>query len=122
MENSYTPLETGTLNGLGLPAPTFTTSDTSFYATATFVYSLFFIGIFMAAFYGYLVAGIWRMEASQQSITKSNEKFKKVTLGLLGVFFMFLVLFTINKDLLRGDVGLGNLKAERGVVVPPSTK
>jgi hypothetical protein len=33
-----------------------------------------------------------------------------VTLGLLGVFSLFLILFTVNKGMLRGDVGFEGLK------------
>ena len=40
-----------------------------------------------------------------------NDKFKRVTLGLLGVFSLFLVLYTFNKGLLLGDVGLDSLRA-----------
>ena len=115
MATSYTALEQSSLSSLGVAAPTFNGTDVSFYATTSFIYTLFFIGIVMAAFYGYALAGIWRMQASQESITKSNEKFKKVTLGLLGVFSLFLIIFTVNQDLLTGDVGLADLKATRGV-------
>ncbi len=117
MQPPYTALEPTILNGLGIRPPSLSVSDASFYATSTFVYGLFFVGILLAAFYGYTLAGIWRMQASQESITKSNEKFKKVTLGLLGVFSLFLIIFTVNKDLLIGDVGLGALQAQRGGVV-----
>ena len=113
----YKTLEPNTLSALGGTAPTFGGTSVSFYDTTSFIYTLLFISIVMAAFYGYMLAGIWRMEASESGIRKSNEKFKRVTLGLVGVFSLFLVIFTLNKDLLTGDVGLGALKAEKTAAV-----
>ena len=110
----YRALEPTTLSGLGVAAPSFTGTSASFFATTSFIYSFFFIAIVMAAFYGYTLASIWRMQASPESISKSNDKFKKVTLGLLGSFGLILLILTVNKDLLTGDIGLGDLKAGRG--------
>lgn len=112
--DSYTSLEPTILSPLGIAAPSFNGTSASFFATTSFIYSFFFIAIVMAAFYGYALAGIWRMQASQESISKSNEKFKRVTLGLLGSFGLIILILTVNKDLLVGDVGLGELKAGRG--------
>ena len=111
---SYVALEENSLESLGIKTPSFE-GDASFLATSTFVYMLFFSAIVVAAFYRYVVAGIFRMQASQNSIQKSNEIIKTVTLGLLGVFSLFLILFTINKGLVTGDVGLGEFKAGTGV-------
>jgi hypothetical protein len=128
MANSYTPLERDSLSALGVDAPTFAGVSTSFYATSSFVYTLFFVAIVGAAFYQYTIAGIHRMEASQNSISKSNDIIKRVTLGLLGVFSLFLILFTVNKGMLRGDIGLGELgiKPVNGTtgtkVIVPSTR
>jgi hypothetical protein len=77
---------------------------------------LLFSAIIVAAFYRYVVAGALRMQASQNSIQKSNEIIKAVTLGLLGVFSLFLILFTINKELVTGNVGLGGLGGNTGGV------
>jgi hypothetical protein len=112
---SYTPLEGNTLSELAPNAKGMTTfsGDTpSLFATSSFVYTLFFVSIVVAAFYRYTLAGLWRMEASQTGIKKSNDELKRVSLGLLGVFSMFLILFTVNKDLLKGDVGLSELRAK----------
>jgi hypothetical protein len=106
MPTSYTPLEGNNLTSLGVTAPSFGGVSTSFYATSTFVYTLFFVAIVGAAFYQYVLAGIYRMEASQDTIRKSNETIKRV---ILGVFSLFLILFTVNKGMLRGDVGFSSL-------------
>ncbi|MFA5132262.1 MAG: hypothetical protein WC444_02970 [Candidatus Paceibacterota bacterium] len=84
----------------------------SFLATSKFLYTLLFVAIVAAAFYRYALAGIWRMAASEKYVKMSNEEFKRVTVGLLGVFSMFIVIYTFNKDLLNGDVGLAVLKTE----------
>jgi hypothetical protein len=71
---------------------------------------LFFVTIIAVASFKYTEAGIIRMEASERGIKNSNEIFKKTTLGLLGVFSLWLILSTINKDLLTGNVGLEKLR------------
>ena len=104
---SYVPLEANNLSSLGVAAPTFKPGDTTpFFATSSFLYTLCFTAIVIAAFYRYTVAGILRMQASEAAIRKSNEIIRNVTLGLLGVFSLFLILFTVNKDLVRGDIDL----------------
>lgn len=111
---SYIQLEPSSFRTLGIPddkVPTFGGSDVSFYATSSFVYTLFFIAIVGAAFYEYILVGVYRMEASENGIRKSNETFKRTTWGLLGVFGLFLIIFTLNKDILTGDVGLSALQA-----------
>ncbi len=106
----YRTLEPKSLSSLGVQAPAFNGGNTSFLATSTFLYTLFFVAIVGAAFYRYGVAGILRMQASEPTIRKSNEIIKQVTLGLLGVFSLFLILFTVNKGLITGDVGLEGLR------------
>ena len=108
----YTALEPSSLSSIGVKAPAFDGADVSFYATSSFIYTLFFIAILLAAFYEYVLVGIYRMEASESGIKKSNEVFKRTTLGLLGVFSLFLIIFMINKGLLTGDIGLDALKAK----------
>jgi hypothetical protein len=71
---------------------------------------LFFMAIGGAAFYRYLMAGIYRLEASEGGVRRSNEAFKGATLGILGVFLMFLIFFTFNRDMLLSDVGLDALR------------
>ncbi len=124
----YKTLESKSLDALGIKAPTFGSNDTnSLLTTSTFIYSLLFTAIVLAAFYRYVIAGVYRLQASETSIRKSNEIFKQVTLGLLGVFSLFLILFTFNKGLVTGDVQLEGLKSELptggggGLVAVPST-
>lgn len=107
---SYVFLEGNVAKQLGVSG---NISD-SFFATSTFIYTLLFVAIVVAAFYRYTLAGIWRMEASSTGIKKSNDELKRVSLGLLGVFTLFLILFTVNKGMLTGDVGLGALGKNSG--------
>ena len=108
---SYTPLEPSSLTDVGVKAPTFAVGSTpSFFATSSFLYALCFVAIVVGAFYRYVFAGVLRVQADEAGIRQSNEIIKKVTLGLLGVFSLFIILFTVNKGLVTGEVGLGDLK------------
>lgn len=108
----YTPLESDIAKNIGSNV-TFNGSS-SFEDSAILIYTLFFSAIVLAAFYRYTVAGLARMQASEAGIRKSNEIFKKTTLGLLGVFSLFLIISTVNKDLLTADIGLGSLNQRGG--------
>jgi hypothetical protein len=114
---TYAPLEPSNLQDLVGNTPTYNGSDFSLFTVSTFLYTLLFSAIIAAAFYRYTVAGLTRIQASEASIRKSNEIFKTVSLGLLGVFSLFLILFTVNKDLVTGDVGLEKLKTGGVVAV-----
>jgi hypothetical protein len=105
---TYKALEGDSLNAVGVKMPTFD-GQASLLATSTFVYTLFFIAIVMAAFYRYVYAGTLRIQASESGIRQSNEIIRKVTLGLIGVFMLFILLFTVNRNLVTGDVGFGGL-------------
>jgi hypothetical protein len=118
---TYAPLEPSNLQDLVGNTPTYNGSDFSLFTVSTFLYTLLFSAIIAAAFYRYTVAGLTRIQASEASIRKSNEIFKTVSLGLLGVFSLFLILFTVNKDLVTGDVGLEKLKTG-GVVAVGGSK
>jgi hypothetical protein len=119
---SYTPLEPNSLTDVGVKAPTFAVGSTpSFFATSSFLYALCFVAIVVGAFYRYVFAGILRVQANEAGIRQSNEIIKKVTLGLLGVFSLFIILFTVNKGLVTGDVGLGDLKV-KGITDTPVVK
>ncbi len=109
---SYIQLEPTSLSSLVDKVPTFNGSSLSFFDTSSFVYTLFFMAIVGAAFYEYILVGVYRMEASESGIRKSNETFRRTTLGLAAVFALFLIIFTLNKGLLTGNVGLGELKGE----------
>jgi hypothetical protein len=119
---SYTTLEPNIVSQITGQQPSPTTAlSSSFFATSTFIYTLLFVAIVAAAFYRYALAGIWRMAASEKYVRMSNDEFKRVTLGLLGVFSMFIVIYTFNKDLLKGDVGLDALKVKGQQGVPANT-
>ncbi len=120
----YTSLEPSNLTALGMTAPSFKAGESiSFFATSSFIYGLFFTAIVIAAFFQLVGAGMLQVQASEASIRQSKEKIKKVTLGLLGVFSLFLILFTVNKGLVNGEIGLGALATKRfggGVAAIPS--
>ena len=107
----YKLLEKSSFEALGIQNPTFNSANVSFFATSSFIYTLLFSAIVGAAFYEYILVGVYRMEASESGIRKSNETFKRTTLGLLGVFSLFLIIFTLNKGLLTGNVDLSAIKA-----------
>jgi hypothetical protein len=111
-KTSYKTLED--LSFLGNSTPKYDGGAASFFASSTFLYTLFFIIIIGAAFYQYVMVGIYRLEASENGIKKSNDTFRRATLGLLGVFGLFLLLGAVNKDLLLGDVGLSALRSKGG--------
>jgi hypothetical protein len=123
MATSYTNLERNIMNEIGVEPLSFDANqDISTYATFNFIYVSSITLIIAAAAVMYIIAGGWRIEASERGIRKSNETFKRVTLGLLGVLSLFVILYTVNKDLLLGDVGLSALKTKvqggTGEVVP----
>ena len=103
------PKITSELNPVGQSLSFSTNQPLSFYASTTFIWGVFFVAIVTFAFVRFVLASGLRMQGTPTSISKSNEIFKTVTLGLLGVFSLFLILYTFNKDLLIGDVGLGEL-------------
>jgi hypothetical protein len=115
----YKPLEPTSFKALGIDQnPTFNGGDVSFFATSSFIYMLLFSAIVGAAFYQYILVGVYRMEASESGIRKSNETFKRTTLGLLGTFSLFLIIFALNKSLLTGNVDLSGFKAGQVAGIP----
>lgn len=129
-QTSYVPLEPSSLPLFGSSAANFGTISTSFSSVTTFLWMLSFSFIVGAAFYQLILAGGVRMRASEADRRKSNEMIKRVTLGLLGVFSLFLILFTINRQMLTGDVGLSDLVVTKETsastgseqTIPPSTR
>ena len=105
----YKLLEPDSLSSLGIASPSFDGASVSFLSITTFLWMLAFSFIIGAAFYRLLLAGGIRMRASEADQRKSNEMIKRVTLGLFGVFSLFLLLFTVNRGLLTGDVSLEGL-------------
>jgi hypothetical protein len=83
----------------------------SLFTSTSFLYSLGIMISVVAAGFMYARAGLWRMEASERGVRKSNEEIKRTTLGLLGILSLFVIIYTFNKDLLTGDVSLKDLKA-----------
>ncbi|MBP6888196.1 MAG: hypothetical protein KBC21_00690 [Candidatus Pacebacteria bacterium] len=112
MTTRYAPLQETILNDLDQTAPSFTGDSPSLSVTTSLIATLFFMLIGGAAFYRYAMAGIYRLEASENGIRRSNEAFKGATLGVLGIFLMFLIFFTFNRDLLLSDVGLSSLEVD----------
>ena len=117
----YKQLEEGSLGSLVSNVPKFNGTTVSFFDSSSFIYMLLFSAIIGAAFYEYILVGVYRMEASESGIRKSNETFKRTTLGLLGVFALFLIIFTLNKGLLTGDVGLTSIKSAPVPATTPSS-
>lgn len=112
--NIYKKLEPGVTESLGLPPTNFSANQVvTLFASTSFIYMFLIIMCVGATAFVYLKGGLLRMQASESGIRKSNEEFKRGTLGLLGVLSLFLILYTVNKGLLFGDVGLGALKASR---------
>ncbi len=110
---SYVPLEGGLTQAITGKSLAFDTNSTpTLFTSTSFLYTLFFVVIVVVAASKYAQAGLLRMEASESGIKKSNEVFKKTTLGLLGVFSLWLILSTVNKDLLTGNVGLDALRSK----------
>ena len=108
---SYVPLEGGILSSIGGKQASFDTAATpSFFASTSFLYTFSFVIILAAASFMYAHAGVLRMQANEEGLRKSKEEFARVTYGLLGVLGLWLILFTVNKDMLTGDVTLSALK------------
>ncbi len=110
MNPTYSPQETKLFESVGLNAPTFTGSSLAVSDVTTLVVTLLLMIIGGAAFYRYMMAGIYRLEASESGVRRSNEAFKGATLGLLGVFLLFFIFFTLNADFLLNNISLSTLR------------
>lgn len=86
-----------------------TSGITSLATSTTFLYGASIMIIVVVSGLMYAHAGVLRMGASTNSISKSNAEIKRVTLGLLGVLSLFLIISAVNRDLLTGDVNLDEL-------------
>lgn len=122
----YAPLESDITSTIGGGASFNTASAPSFFTTSSFLFTFAFVIIVVTASFRYAYAGMLRLPATQESIKKSKDEFTRVTYGLLGVFALWLILFTVNKDMLSGEVTLSGLKATPGTgtigaVVPTGT-
>jgi len=112
---SYTPLEPNFSNDLGLTSKLEFQpgKETTLFESTSFIYSALLILCIGAAAFVYGRGGLWRMQASESGVKKSNEEFTRATLGLFGVLILFPVLFLLNKDLLTGNIGLEKLKIDQ---------
>jgi hypothetical protein len=120
---SYTSLEpafTQTFTQDGQAVGFSTDAAVSLFASTSFLYTLGIMLSVVAAGVMYARAGVWRMEASERGVKKSNEEIKRTTLGLLGVLSLFVIIYTFNRDLLTGNVGLDGLRAGTSAYTPPS--
>jgi hypothetical protein len=96
--------------GLGKGVSFSTDAPVSLFTTTSFLYSLAIMISVVAAGFIYARAGLWRMQASEAGVRKSNEEIKRATLGLLGVLSLFVILYTFNRGLLSGEVGFKDLR------------
>ncbi len=113
MATDYKLLEESLTKDLGGENFNFNTSNSSsFFASTSFIYVFAISIIIVAAALRYAYAGMLRIDASESGIKKSKEEFTRVTYGLLGVLGLWLILFTVNKDMLTGDVTLSNLTSK----------
>ena len=112
--STYKLLEPGIAESIGGNSISFDTANTtSLFTSSSFLYTFAFVVIIVTASFRYALAGMLRMQASEEGIRKSKEEFKRVTYGLLGVLGLWLILFTVNKDMLTGDVTLKGLELKK---------
>jgi hypothetical protein len=107
LEPSYSQ----TLSQDGRPLSFSTSNAVSLFTSTSFLWSAGIMICVVAAGFMYMRAGALRMQASEAGVRKSNEEIKRTTIGLIGVLSLFVILYTFNKGLLRGDVSLISLKA-----------
>jgi hypothetical protein len=107
LEPAYSQVLSQTGQAIGFS----TSNAVSLFTSTSFLWSAGIMISVVAAGFMYMRAGVIRMQASEAGVKKSNEEIRRVTLGLLGVLSLFVILYTFNKGLLRGDVGLQGLKA-----------
>jgi hypothetical protein len=111
LDNSFSSAVAGTLdkNFTGGSAALFTSID------FLFRFGLVVITVVGA---GMLVSsvGLLRMTGTPGNIAKSNENLKRISFGLLGVYSLITLLYTFNRDLVNGDIGLDALRVQGGGV------
>ena len=110
---SYQPLEPDIVSQIAPNAALSfsTTQQATFLSSTTLLWTLGIVVCVAATGFVFVRGGIFRMQASEAGIRKSNEEFTRGALGLLGVLGLFLLVFTVNKSLLLGDIGLSGLKS-----------
>ncbi len=115
---SYTALEQSSLTTLGIQSVSFNSGNTSFFSVISFLMMLSFIAVVGVASIMIVKGGMLRMKASEESIRSSNEVFRRVVFGVLGVFSLFIIITTINSGLITGDIDLGKLRVGSSVGTP----
>ncbi len=110
----YKALEQSSLTTLGIQSVSFNSGNTSFFSVISFLMMLSFIAVVGVASIMIVKGGMLRMKASEESIRSSNEVFRRVVFGVLGVFSLFIIITTINSGLITGDIDLGKLRVGSG--------
>jgi hypothetical protein len=112
---TYVPLEPSfsqTFTQDGQAVGFSTDAAVSLFASTSFLYTMGIMLSVVAAGVMYARAGVYRMQASEAGVRKSNEEIRRTTLGLLGVLSLFVIIYTFNRDLLTGDVGLQEFRVK----------
>jgi hypothetical protein len=109
---TYVPLEPSFVQSLGLTAPTFGSGGTaSLLSSTTFLWGIGLMLCFAAAGVMFIVGSGYLVVASEPAQRKGKEILARAAKGLFMVACLFVFIYTFNSDLLKGDVGLSNLKA-----------
>ncbi|OGF68963.1 hypothetical protein A3H65_00170 [Candidatus Giovannonibacteria bacterium RIFCSPLOWO2_02_FULL_45_14] len=95
------------------PAPT-ATSNTDFTGYAKFIYPFVIsVGAILAVIM-LIIAGLQMMTASEGQRTAAKERIQNALLGLLLLVGVYLILHTINPDLLNLKINTDGLKVDAG--------
>lgn len=111
---SYTELEPNFAGPVTTLKPQFFGSSVTFFASSSFLYTLLFSAIVVSAGGMIIYGAILRLVPSASSEAKSREIFWRVLKGVVGTFSFALIFLTFNRDLLRGDIDFGILRAGVG--------
>jgi hypothetical protein len=119
----YALLEQRSIQELGLSSQiAYIPGQTStFFASVSLLWTLGIMVCVGAAVYTFILSGVSRLQASESGIRQSKERFKRGALGLMGVLSLFLIIDTINKDLLIGNIDLKDLRVSTGSTLQQST-
>jgi hypothetical protein len=110
---AYVPLEPSFTQSLGLTSPTFNAGQSaSLLSSTTFLYGLGLMLCIAAAGVMYIVGSGYLIVASDQAQRKGKDILLHTSKGLFGVVCLFVLIYTFNKDLLSGDVGLDRLRSQ----------
>lgn len=110
MATSYTSLEPNFQQGAGLPNLSSVATGGSLLPATSFIFMMFFAACVVAAGLRIVWGAGLMLPGTPSGLTKAKEVFKKAIFGLLGVSVAYLVIQTINPDLLKGEVDLSKLR------------